>query len=325
MRFFLITVLLATVALTSGCTKIRQFDRFFLSECAEDGPNPEKEFDIALPPVDLSEHLDRLRQEAAGFSLNTIAEVPYRDRVWPIYLASKSGSKGGKRLLIIAGVHGNEVAGALAAPSILSDVRAYPEIYGGLHLDLIGPANPVGLLHGARYNAQGCDINRDFANFATIEARAIREVIDETRPDLILSLHEGPHDGFFVIATRSTPSLLAEAVAAELKSSGIELATHSNLGSRLSVPGVMEEGWFITGAKTVLRISSLGAYAHQSSTPFLTTEGPWGLSDIDYRVRAQILAVRAAAKQLVSGASRLGTFSAGAEVQEASYNVLSVN
>ena len=303
MRFLFITALMAAVTLMPSCTKLRQFDRFFLSECAEDGPNPEEEFDISLSPVDLSEYLESLRQEATGFSLDTIAEVPYKDGLWPIYLASERGSKSGKRLLVIAGVHGNEVAGALAAPSILADIRAYPEVYGALDIDLIAPANPVGLIHGARYNAQGCDINRDFSDFGTIEARAIREVIDETRPDLILSLHEGPHDGFFVIATRSTPSLFAEAIAAELQSSGIELATHSNLGSRLSAPGVMEEGWFITGAKTVFRISSLGAYAHQSSTPFLTTEGPWGESDIDYRVRAQILAVRAAANELGSGVS----------------------
>ena len=303
MRFLPVIALLMAVTLMSGCTKLRQFDRFFLSECAEDGPNPEEEFDIALPPVDLLDYLERLRDAAGGFSLRTIAEVPYRDGLWPIYLASQRELNVGKRLLVVAGVHGNEVAAALAAPSILSDVRAHPEVYGGLNFYLIAPANPIGLIHGARYNAQGCDINRDFSSFGTVEARAIREVIDETRPDLILSLHEGPHDGFFVIATRSTPSLFAEAIAAELQSSGIELATHSNLGSRLSAPGVMEEGWFITGAKTVFRIASLGAYAHQSSTPFLTTEGPWGESDIDYRVRAQILAVRAAANELGSGVS----------------------
>ena len=157
-------------------------------------------------------------------------------------------------------------------------------------------------MQGARYNAHGCDINRDFAAFETIEARAIRDVIEETSPDLILSLHEGPHDGFFVIATRSTPSLLAIAVATALQSSGVELATHSNLGSRLSVPGVMEEGWVITGAKSLFRIRSLGAYAHQRSTPLLTTEGPWSASDVDSRIQAQVLAVRAAASELASGA-----------------------
>ena len=35
----------------------------------------------------------------------------------------------------------------------------------------------------------------------------------------------------------------------------------------------MEEGWFITGAKRLFGIGSLGAYAHRRSTALLTTEG----------------------------------------------------
>ena len=302
MRFPTAMALLLTIALTAGCTQLRQFNRFYLTSCPEDGPNPEQELDIFLQPVDLSDYLERLRRAARGFSLRAIAEVPYSDRSWPIYHASQPGSNGNRRLLVVAGIHGNEVAGALAAPNIFSDVRAHPEVYERLDLHLIVPANPVGLMHGARYNADGCDINRDFAAFKTIEARAIRDVIEETSPDLILSLHEGPQDGFFVIATRGTPSFLAAAVATALQSSGVELATHSHLGSRLSVPGVMEEGWFITGAKILFRIGSLGAYARRNSTPLLTTEGPWGASDIDSRVQAQVLAVRAIANELASGA-----------------------
>ena len=300
MQFHLAAALLMTVTLILGCTQVRQFSRFYLTRCPEDGPTPEQEFDIFLSPVDLSGYLERLRGAARGFSLRAIAEVPHTDRSWPIYHARRPGLSSDKRLLVVAGIHGNEVAGALAAPDILSDVLAHPEIYGGLDFHLIAPANPVGLMHGARYNAQGCDINRDFSAFETIEARAIRDVIEETNPDFILSLHEGPHGGFFVIATRSTPATFATAVATALQSSGVDLATHSHLGSRLSVPGVMKEGWVITGAKWLFRIRSLGAYAHQRSTPLLTTEGPWGASDVDSRVRAQVLAVRAAANELVS-------------------------
>ncbi len=302
MRFLPVAALLMTVTLIPACAAVRQFNRFFLARCPEDGPNPEQEFDIFLQPINLSDYLERLRRAARGFPLREIAEVPYRDRSWPIYHARQPGLSSHKRLLVVAGIHGNKVAGALAAPKILSDVRAHPEIYAGLDLHLIAPANPIGLMQGARYDAHGCDINRDFSAFETIEARAIRDVIEETSPDFILSLHEGPHDGFFVIATRSTPSPLAIAVATALQSSGVELATHSHLGSRLSVPGVMEEGWVITGAKRLFRIRSLGAYAHGRSTPLLTTEGPWGASDIESRVRAQMLAVRAVANELVSGA-----------------------
>ena len=39
------------------------------------------------------------------------------------------------------------------------------------------------------------------------------------------------------------------------QSTGIELANHSNLGSRLRVPGVTEEGWLVTAALPRVLIS----------------------------------------------------------------------
>lgn len=123
-------------------------------------------------------------------------------------------------------------------------------------MDLVAPANPVGITHGARYSGEGCDVNRDFAAFETAEARAIRDAIEESKPGLLRSLHEGPHEGFFVLVTHSTPSRFARAVATALRSSEVELATHSNLGTQLKVPGVMKEGWLITGVKKVLSIGS---------------------------------------------------------------------
>lgn len=301
-KFQVVAALLVAAMLLPACTKIRQFNRYFLSQCPEEGPHPDEEFDIVLRPVSLPPYLKRLREAAEGFSLERIADVPYQGRSWPIYHIWRSGPKGAERLVVVAGVHGNEVAGGLAASEILLDARAHPQVYRGLDVHLVAPANPVGLTHGSRYNAEGCDVNRDFGAFETVEARAIRDAIEESEPDLVLSLHEGPHDGFFVLATRSTPSSFTRAVATALRSSGVELATHSNLGTQLEVPGVMKEGWLITGVKKVLSIESLGSYAHERAIPILTTEGPWGERDIESRVRAQVLAVRAAAKELASGA-----------------------
>jgi hypothetical protein len=74
MRFLPVAALLMPVTLISGCTQVRHFNRFFLTRCPEDGPNPEQEFDIFLQPVDVSEYLGRLRRAARGFSLRVVAE-----------------------------------------------------------------------------------------------------------------------------------------------------------------------------------------------------------------------------------------------------------
>jgi hypothetical protein len=74
------------------------------------------------------------------------------------------------------------------------------------------------------------------------------------------------------------------------------LASKNNLGWKLGEPGVMTEGWFVTTAKALFRINSLGAFGEEQGAPTLTTEGPWGSRDLGARVQAQVLAVRGVAR-----------------------------
>ena len=311
-------VLLVCASLLSGCSSARQLHRFFFTQCPEDGPYPERSLDVFVPELDHANYSRALQEAAEEIPSRVVARVPYRGQTWPIYHywqravggrapagegVATASLEGAPRLLVVAGAHGNESAGALAAMDILDDIRAAR--FGALDLDLVAPANPVGFVHGSRYNADGCDINRDFAAFRTTEARAVRDVIEAADPDLILSLHEGPNDGFLVIATRETPARYAAAVVSAVRSSGIELAGRSHLGSRLEVPGVMNEGWFIAGAKWLFRIHTLGTYASGAAIPLLTTEGPWHDSDIESRVRTQVIAVRAAADELVAAQQQM--------------------
>ena len=73
----------------------------------------------------------------------------------------------------------------------------------------------------------------------------------------------------------------------------------------------MTEGWFITAAKRLLRIYSLGAYAHDRGIPVLTTEGPRGSEDMEGRISAQVLAVCAVAAHLSRQPADLDFMSAG--------------
>ena len=225
-----------------------------------------------------------------------VAEVHEGGGVYPIYSFGPIGPTDGTPVLIVAGMHGNEVAGALAAPRILEDLRSRPEDYRRVRLHMIAPANPIGLKYGSRYNLQGCDINRDFHAFGTVEARAIRDLLQELSPRFILSLHEGPHDGFFVIATRNLPDEVAQSAIGSIPTAIMPLARENNLGWELKTPGVMREGWFVTAAKGLFGINSLGAYGEGRGVPILTTEGPWGSRDLDARIQVQVLAVRGVAR-----------------------------
>ena len=284
------------VSMMVGCRQARQFNRFFLTSCPADGPRPERELNVHLEPVDLQQYYRDLHSSASGVHTRVIAEISDEGEVHPIFHFGPIGPPDGTPILIVAGIHGNEIAGGLAAPRILDDIQSNPGEYGGSRVHLVAPANPIGLKYGSRYNLQGCDINRDFREFNTVEARAIRDVVLEVSPRLIVSLHEGPNDGFLVIATYNVPDEVARAAVASIPAAVMPLARKNHLGWTLGEPGVMTEGWFVTSAKTVFGINSLGAFGEGQGAPTLTTEGPWGARDLDARVRAQVLSVREIAR-----------------------------
>ena len=142
----------------------------------------------------------RALREASAGRLETLTEVVDDADRSPILLLGPP-DKGARSMLVVAGVHGNEVSGSLAATAALRLMHGEHTV----SVHVIAPANPIGLAHAPRYNSQGCDINRDLAAFRTQEARAIRTAIDRLRPDLVVALHEGPQDGVFVIGTGITP------------------------------------------------------------------------------------------------------------------------
>jgi Succinylglutamate desuccinylase / Aspartoacylase family len=226
---FAAAMLVAACLTTAACTQLRQLKRFFLTRCPEDGPHREQEFDIHLEPVDVDRYYHDLSTAAAGMAARPVTNVDYKGETYAVHDVGPIGAEGATSIVVLAGVHGNEIAGALAAPAILQDVRSRRDDYRGVRIHVVAPVNPVGLRYGSRYNADGCDINRDFREFGTAEARVIRDVLMEAKPHLILSLHEGPHDGFFVIATRSMPEEVARAAAASIPADVMPLATENNL------------------------------------------------------------------------------------------------
>jgi predicted deacylase len=284
-----LAALVTTAVIAVAYTPARRFHRFFLTDCAADGPTPETELDIRVDPVDLDRFYASLREAADGMLLEEVASTTYAGKRWPIYLASPRETTPGSAVLVVAGVHGNEVSGSLAGVKLLESLRTRSPDASPIHV--LVPANPVGLAHASRYNALGCDINRDFAAFRTDEARAIREVIARVRPRLAIALHEGPQDGVFVIGTAITPVDLLAKIVASLESRKIPLATENNLGASLATPGLMSERGFINTAKGWLGIYSLGEHTSALNIPLVTTEVPWSWPNVDQRIEAQITTV----------------------------------
>jgi len=106
-------------------------------------------------------------------------------------------------ILVIATIHGDEAVGTPLVRRLAAYLREHPNLLEGRTVVLLPVANPDGMARGIRYNAHNVDLNRNFeaANRVTDEhsgqtalsepeARIIRRLITQYKPDRIVSLHQ---------------------------------------------------------------------------------------------------------------------------------------
>lgn len=291
---FKICLILITLFTLLSCTKIQDAKRLLLTDCAEAGPAIETSLDIYAPEIDSERFYQNLNQAAKSLEIETLETIIYNKKEYPIYHIRKQAKQNRVPILVVSSLHGNETGGSLAASIILTDIKENAEFYRQVDIHFIAPANPVGLFNQSRYNSNGCDINRDFDEKSnTLEAKVIRSVIDEVKPQLIVSLHEGPQDGFHVIATHSNTTGFVDAISSAMGLSEITMAQVDHLGLALDTPGLMHEGWFKTKAKSLFGFHSLGSYGEKKGIPVLTTEGEFSSKELAKRSKSQLYALRA--------------------------------
>jgi len=104
---------------------------------------------------------------------------------------------------ILATIHGNEPAGTPLVRRLGKYLQQQPHLMAGRTVVLLAVANPDGMAHNSRFNANGVDLNRNFptANrvnnkqFGTTalsepEARLVKQLIEQYSPDRIVSIHQ---------------------------------------------------------------------------------------------------------------------------------------
>lgn len=103
------------------------------------------------------------------------------------------------RIHISAGIHGDEPAGPLAALKLIQENR-WP---GNAEIFLLPCLNPQGFTLNQRANAEGIDLNRDYRNPQSTEARRHIAWLERQLPfDLYLCLHEDwEAHGFYLYET----------------------------------------------------------------------------------------------------------------------------
>ena len=297
-RRIVLTLLLLLVSQLLGCRQLGLGVKYFLTPCAGNGPERNTDFELQLPPLDLDAFYAELRGLRTDFEFDELGRVQYQGRDYPQYWIRRPAPAGTPRMLIVAGVHGDERAALLAVPRLLAELAdegttqrhaASPN----WDLSVLVPANPVGAAQTSRYNGAGCDLNRDFGSFENPESRAVRTVVERLQPDLVIAPHEGPQDGFFLIATADADPELARRAVAAVAAAGIPLARKSFLGLGLGSPGLSLEGPTVAAGKRALGLGSLGTYMESLGIGTFTTESSWDSEDFEARIDSHVIAIRA--------------------------------
>ncbi|MBX3269870.1 MAG: DUF2817 domain-containing protein [Sandaracinaceae bacterium] len=280
--------------------ELRLFAKYHLVRRPGDGPEPETELGVVSLGYDADAYVAQLRGYADRFEVTTLAELEHAGRSYPVLSVRVPAEVARKRLLVLAGVHGNEHAGLLAVPDLLDALAT--DRPRDVELVFVTPVNPIGAAHLSRYDGGGYDVNRDFVRFETPEARVVRDVVDAARPDFAIALHEGPQDASFMFTNPSVPRALAERVLAAIEAGGTRLATTDYFGKTLSPPGLAPVGragklvnalWAST-----LGMMASGEWFDRRGVPEITFESSWRLPSRDARVRGHVDLVLAVAREL---------------------------
>ena len=267
---------------------VKPFVQLHLRQRAYDFPAPDEDLGV----IPLGYEPDAFEEAVRGFGdrYDVVEEerVSYRGTSRPILSVTSRTAHPAKRLLVLSGVHGNEQAGIVCIPEILERY----DRDGSVALRVLTPVNAIGAAELSRFNADGYDINRDFVRFRTEEARLVRRTLDEYRPDIVLSLHEGPQDAAFLFANRHVDPALAGRLLAALEAGGTTLATKDYFGLRLRPPGLsastpVQRGILRLWAAT-LGMMAVNGYAAERGLPEITLESSWRSPDRAARVRAHV-------------------------------------
>jgi hypothetical protein len=141
------------------------------------------------------------------------------------------------RIYISAGIHGDEPAGPLAALKLLQE-NHWPD---NAAIILLPCLNPIGFTLNRRENADGIDLNRDYRNPKSAEARMhIAWLARQPKFDFYLCLHEDwESSGFYLYEQNpdNQPSLAEKIIAAVGKVCPIDLS--ENIEGRAAHGGII--------------------------------------------------------------------------------------
>jgi len=214
----------------------------------------------AEPAVrDLAQFEADLRAACAGapdIRLEEAGRVDWEGFSAPIWVVHVERPGATSRVLVEAGTHGNEPAGPAWALELARTLASDPGAYPGASFDIVPLLNPWGWSRDVRQGRDGRDINRDFARFATQEARIFRDVVRGTRYDFAIDHHEdNTHDGFYLYQYANADTGPARRLIGALRNRGYRIEQDARFSILRTKDGLIRAPrwglWYVKAAGTL--------------------------------------------------------------------------
>tara|TARA_R110000868_G_scaffold117600_3_gene312220 strand:- start:14746 stop:15558 length:813 start_codon:yes stop_codon:yes gene_type:complete len=127
------------------------------------------------------------------------------------------------RVIITAGVHGNEAIGSASLVEILEEIVMNPSMRDRFDFVIYPAINPSGLAENSRYLRNGVDLNRTFKPGEESNlTQLFKDSLKGERFDLGIDMHEAyTKPGFFVIKAQNDDKAYVDGVIASLDSNMI--------------------------------------------------------------------------------------------------------
>lgn len=282
--------------------KLQMLHKYFFRSKPHEGPIEETDLGIRYLDLNLDQLYEQILSYSSKLQVEILGEVRHHSKSYPLYKVTKDAPVNSPRLLVLSALHGNEQAASLAVPPLLQDLTSTLH-FRNTHVSVVTPINPVGVDHKSRYNGQGLDINRDFRRFRTKEAAIVRDVVEDVRPNFVVSLHEGPQtDGTFLYVNKFVDKEMSSGILKDLEDKGILLADRDFLGRKLKTPGIQSVDSLILVyglfCKHVLGLQNSGHFLRDRQIPLITIETPWRNPDTSQRIDPHIEVIRGVVKRL---------------------------
>ena len=152
-----------------------------------------------------AERLAALARRCRFFGVEEIGRTHYADRHgFPVLMASvaRPGPDEGKlRVMVVAGEHPSESAGMYAAEGLLEELLRRSDLLADFSFWVVPVVNVDGVAYGRSYfnvdpedpTGKGGNVGRDWIGRSQPETQAVWRILEQVRPHLLLSLHNGRH------------------------------------------------------------------------------------------------------------------------------------